>query len=72
LALVAIVGNQVQYILLSYFTHGSSNLIVIGCVYMELLLKNERKLHWQEWSLDAISCASIRPTPHLLFCYHFI
>jgi len=56
--------NQVQYILLSCVTHGSSNvplLIVIGCAYMELLLQSEWELHWPEWSLDAISCAWIRP-----------
>ena len=58
-------------ILLSCFTHGSSNVPLfnaIGCVYMEcLFLQNERKLYWPEWSLDAISCASIRATPHLIF-----
>jgi len=58
LALVAIVGEKSGSV---HFTHGSSNvplLIVIGCVYMELLfLQSERELHWPEWSLDAISCA---------------
>ena len=42
------VKSQVQYVLLSYFTHGSANvplLIVIGCVYMELLFL---QMHWPE------------------------
>jgi len=44
------VKDWVQYILLSCFTHGISNvplLIVVGCVYIELIfLQSDWELHW--------------------------
>ena len=51
---IAIVGEKLGSIhpanlKLFYAWYGSSNvplLIVVGCVYMELLLQSEWKLHW--------------------------
>ena len=65
--------NWVQYILISHFTHGIFNVPCNRSVYMELpFLQSEWELHWPGWSLDAINCAWIWPTPHLLICYKFI